>query len=443
MKLTQLTHICRAPRAKRILKILFVFICFSGLSLYAQTEPDFTYAAKKAKPSVVYISVFAHEDGNPKNGYLKTGYGSGNVVTKDGYILTNYHVVNKGEFYQVVLSDGTECEVEKINGGSYYLADEETDLAVLKVKHPDRQNFVPFEIGDSDLLQEGQWVIAIGNPYGLRHSVTCGIVSSLGRSDVGFADIEDFIQTDVPINPGNSGGALVDRSGELIGINAAIRTVSGGYQGISFAIPSKLAVRVFRELLENGRVRRGWLGVVVKMEKRRTDSDTKDIRIISVAKNSPTYDAGIREGDIIRKAEGIALTSQGQLMKIAKNKNIGSTLSLTISRDGKLRDYNIVLREKDIYRNLGKALSVAYERYGLEFSEDSAGLVISRLSPLKLDSHNNSLREGDVLLSINGGRIKGLDDFVRLFTRWEFSISKATVMRASRVYVIDFKSGIE
>jgi serine protease Do len=425
----------------KIRGILFFFVMLAGNVIFAAGN-DFSAAAAKAKPSVVYISVYTQAEGQKE--LVKSGYGSGTIVSRDGYVLTNYHVVSKGDHFQVVLDDGIECDIERFKNGSYFLADEETDIALLKIRHPDKKPFVPFDIGDSDQCMEGQWVIAIGNPYGLRHSVTCGIISSLRRSDVGFAEIEDFIQTDVPINPGNSGGPLVNQKGELIGINAAIRTISGGYQGISFAIPSKLAMHVFKELLSNGRVRRGWLGVLVREELRRSDSDAREIRVISVAKDSPAFHAGIREGDIVRKADGVVLTSQGRLMKIVKNKEVGSSLNFTVARDGKLYEFTMVLREKESYRTMSRVLMRLYDNYGIELSENaSSGAVILRLSPDKLDMHGGSLREGDVFVSLNGGKIKDLDDFVRIYAKWDYSISKGTVFRDGKIYLIDFKSGTD
>ena len=414
-----------------------VFILCGRSDVFAQ---KFVAAAHSAKPSVVYVAVYKTGVVDGKRNYTKTGYGSGIIVSSDGYVLTNHHVVNKGNFYQVTLSDGTEYDVEKLGGDEFYLADESIDLAVLKIRNPDGIRFPAAVFGDSGLLTEGEWVIAIGNPYGLRHSVTSGIVSSVGRSDVGFAEIEDFIQTDVPINPGNSGGPLVNEQGEVVGINTAIRTVSGGYQGISFAIPSKLAEKVFHELLSYGHVRRGWLGVIVKEERRAPDSDISDLRVISVVKDSPAGSAGIEEGDLLRQVDGAAVRSQGKLMRLIKNKAVGSRVRLTMSREGKLRDYTIVLREKENYRKVSKAVSSLMSSYGIELEENRAtgALVVSYLSPVKLMMHGNQLKQGDVLLSINGAQLKGLDDFARLYAKWDYSISKATVARNGRIYVIDF-----
>ena len=425
--------------------IMYTAVCVSALFLCAASAgaQQFSEAARIAKPAVVYISVYVSDNQDGKRNYIKTGYGSGTIVSDQGYVLTNYHVVNKGNFYQIVLYDGTECEIEKMSNGQYYVSDDGTDLAVLKIKNAERYNFKAARFGDSQTLTEGDWVIAIGNPYGLRHSVTSGIVSSIGRSDVGFAEIEDFIQTDVPINPGNSGGPLVNGRGEMVGINTAIRTVSGGFQGISFAIPSKLAEKVYNELLKYGRVRRGWLGLLVKEERRQGESDLNDLRVISVLKNSPAADAGIKEGDILREADGSTVTSQGRLMRLVKNKPVGSQVTLTVSREGKLRDYTIVLREKEIYKKLSRATAKLLDSYGIELEEDATtgGLVISYLSSMKLNTHGNQLKEGDILLTVNGAKLKGLDEFARIYAKWDYSISKATILRNGRIYVIDFEGG--
>ncbi|MGL4370869.1 MAG: trypsin-like peptidase domain-containing protein [Spirochaetota bacterium] len=419
--------------------LLTVFLCPG----YAQPQaPQFSDAAKIAKPSVVYISVYVSDNQDGKRNYIKTGYGSGTIISSEGYILTNFHVVNKGNYYQVVLYDGTECDIEKMPGGEYYAADDGTDLAVLKIKNPERYNLTPARFGNSDSLQEGEWVIAIGNPYGLRHSVTCGIVSSVGRSDVGFAEIEDFIQTDVPINPGNSGGPLVNVRGEVVGVNTAIRTVSGGFQGISFAIPSDLSRKVFSELLSYGRVRRGWLGMLVKEERRPSESDIKDLRIVSVMKKSPSADAGILEGDILRQIDGAGIASQGKLMRIVKNKPVGSQLKIVVSRSGKLKEFTITLREKETYKKLSQAMAKLLDSYGIELEEDATtgGLIVSYLSPLRLSAHGNQLSEGDILLKVNGARMKSLDDFARIYAKWDYSVTKATILRNGRIYVIDFEN---
>ena len=205
------------------LSIITALIFFQTLVYGDDISHQFTAAVDKAGKAVVSIQVFTVEKGH----YQKVGYASGTIISSKGFVVTNYHVVAKGTVYQVNLCDGTECDVEPFADGSLFKSDEKTDIALLKVKHPLGLPLTPIEFEDKK-VSPGQWVMAIGNPFGLQQSVTAGVVSSLGRSDIGFADIEDYIQTDVPINPGNSGGPLISLDGKLIGINTAIRTQSGG-----------------------------------------------------------------------------------------------------------------------------------------------------------------------------------------------------------------------
>ena len=205
------------------------YLLSSGSILAASLDfnKDFIKAAKYAKPAVVNINIYTMSPKKGKKKFTKVGYGSGTIISKNGYIVTNYHLLEKGDYYEIILYDGTECEVQLLPGDEYFIADEKTDLALLKIDEADISEIEPVPIDNSDDLCEGEWVIAIGNPYGLRQSITCGIVSSKGRNNIGFAEIEDFIQTDVPINPGNSGGPLINLRGRLVGINTAIRTISG------------------------------------------------------------------------------------------------------------------------------------------------------------------------------------------------------------------------
>jgi serine protease Do len=177
-----------------------------------------------------------------------------------------------------------------------FLADLKTDIALLKIDNTEKEIFPTVRFAPSGNLQEGEWVLAIGNPYGLRQSITSGIISSTGRDNVGFVDIEDFIQSDVPINPGNSGGPLVNLYGEMVGMNTAIRTVTGGYQGISFAIPSRIVEHVADELISHGRVRRGWLGFLAREKRQAGKGITTEVEITSIIKDSPAEKTVYRRG---------------------------------------------------------------------------------------------------------------------------------------------------
>ena len=231
----------------------------------------------------------------PQGEIRERGLGSGVIVSKDGYILTNNHVVAGAEKIRVTLSDKRKFKA-KIVG-----TDKKTDVAVIKIA---AHNLPVAKLGNSDKVKVGEFVLAIGNPFRLSHTVTAGIISAKGRSNVGLAEYEDFIQTDAAINPGNSGGALVNLQGEVIGINTAIATLSGGYQGIGFAIPINMAKEVMDQLISKGKVIRGWLGVIIQD----IDSDMADalglkkaegVVVGDVKKNSPAEKGGVKRGDVI------------------------------------------------------------------------------------------------------------------------------------------------
>ncbi len=405
----------------------------------AELNRFFIKAARKAQPSVVNIIIYQVRTKNGEKYYSKVGYGSGTIITKSGYVITNYHVVKKGNFYQITLNDGTECEVQKIKNGKYYIEDVKTDIALLKIDDSDLLDLKPIEIDNSNHLSEGEWVIAIGNPYGLRQSVTCGIVSSKGRNDIGFAYIEDFIQTDVPINPGNSGGPLINLQGKLVGINTAIRTISGGYQGISFAIPSNIVRQVSNELIRYGRVRRGWLGFIAREKKIYITRVKTIMEVISVIKDSPAEFSGIRKGDVIKEINGRKIHSLGELVKSIGNKPVNSKLAITVSRDGHLFEYSLILREKTKHRHLQRGLRSLYSLYGIELDENSrrGDVIISYLSPMGV-AYQNGLKKGDVIVSINGINIATIEDIINVFYKSKSMIQRVEIYRGVRQYKFEF-----
>jgi serine protease Do len=415
---------------------LLALLCVTTPSRSAPDDFNdcFIRAAGSVKDSVVSISIFEKKDGGDK--YVKVAYGSGTIID-DGYIVTNYHVVMKGDHYQVIVRDSLTLMLERFDDGSYYRADPKTDLALLKIKDDGRAPIRSVSFGDSNKLSEGEWVLAIGNPYGLRQTITSGIVSSKGRDDIGFADIEDFIQTDVPINPGNSGGPLINLEGRLVGINTAIRSESGGFQGISFAIPSNLVRQVCRELIDHGRVRRGWIGFLVKEKRTGIENDEGHLTVISVIKNSPAESAGLRTGDIVRQVDGEKVMTLGGLIKLVGNKPVGSRIDIAISRDGRLKTVRLVLRERTVYNKLRKEMSALFMRYGIEIDENSetGDVVISYVSP---NSVIYNLKKGDVIASLNGNDVTSLDSFVRTFERQGHRITRMTVNRDNRLMEINF-----
>ncbi len=302
-------------------------------------------AASKATPSIVHISfdkklpyrqTLRHKRFG-LNTYkpLRRNYqslGSGVIVTSDGYILTNNHVVKDLAGKIRIEVAGNKSYKAKIIG-----TDPKTDLAVIKI---DEKNLPYIKFGDSENVRVGDVVLAIGSPFGIGESVTMGIISATGRSNIGIVDYEDFIQTDAAINPGNSGGALVDIRGELIGINTAILTKSGGYEGISFAIPSNIALKVFNEILKKGKVERGWVGIaVLNMEYGLPEFPgfkfSRGLLVVDVITGSPASISGLKKDDILVSANGIGLKDKSQLRNLVTSSAIGENINFRVLRDGK------------------------------------------------------------------------------------------------------------
>ena len=257
---------------------------------------------------------------------LNSSLGSGVIFNQNGYILTNAHVINKATAIQITLADGRQAQASIVG------IDAETDLAVLKIN---LKNLPTAPIGDSDHLQVGDVVLAIGNPYNFGQTVTQGIVSAIGRQRLGISAIEDFIQTDADINPGNSGGALVGSDGRLVGINTAIYSQSGGSQGIGFAIPINLAVGVLQQLLDKGYVVRGWLGVEVQVVPQDIIDATglkHGVLVSGVLGNGPAARAGLEPGDIITSINGQDLYSPQQTIQMINRLKPGETIQLAVLR---------------------------------------------------------------------------------------------------------------
>jgi len=259
--------------------------------------------------------------------------GSGVVVSSDGYVVTNNHVVGENvRDITIALPDRPEIHGKVIG------TDPATDIALLKI---DVRGLPAVGWGDSGQLKVGEWVLAIGSPFQLSQTVTAGIVSATGRANVGFADYEDFIQTDAAINPGNSGGALVNTRGELVGINTGIFSQSGGYQGVGFAVPSNLVRRVVDDLMKYGEVNRGSIGYlsIEKLTERLAEEigvpGTRGALITGMARNSAAYDAGLRPGDVIVGFNGRTVDDPSQLLRDVADAKIGSTATIKVVRNGR------------------------------------------------------------------------------------------------------------
>lgn len=241
--------------------------------------------------------------------------GSGVIVSHDGVVLTNNHVIENADKIRVALADGRELDAEVVG------RDPESDLGVLKLKG-ELKDLKPLVFGDSDTLRLGQVVLAIGNPFGIGQTVTMGIVSAKGRASVGIVQYEDFIQTDAAINPGNSGGALVNMHGELVGINTAIISRSGGYQGVGFAIPTKMARPIMESLLQHGKVARGWLGVAIQdvtpeLREALGVGAEKGVLLSDVTPGSPADKGGLKRGDIVLKLNGQVMDSSAHFAMLS------------------------------------------------------------------------------------------------------------------------------
>ncbi len=277
---------------------------------------------------------------------MDNSLGSGVIATSDGLILTNHHVIAGADEIRVALRDGREAQAQLVG------SDPETDVAVLRIDLPD---LPVIRMRNSELLKVGDVVLAIGNPFGVGQTVTMGIVSATGRKGLRINAFENFIQTDAAINPGNSGGALVDAYGQLIGINTAIFSKSGGSMGIGFAIPANLAREVMDEILLHGRVIRGWLGIEIQELSRGLAESfgldhTNGIVIAGIFRNGPAHRAGIKPGDLILKINGKSITGGRQAMDLIAQIKPGQIAQLKILRDGRLLDLPAEVGTRDLER---------------------------------------------------------------------------------------------
>jgi serine protease Do len=351
--------------------------------------------------------------------------GSGVIVDSSGYIVTNNHVVEKADEIKVLLGDKREF-IGKVVG-----TDPKSDIAVIRIKATGLP-VIPW--GDSDRLEVGEYVLAMGNPFGLNQTVTMGIVSAVGRANVGIAAYEDFIQTDAAINPGNSGGALVNARGELVGINTAIFSRSGGYMGVGFAVPSNMVHKVMQSLIDKGKVVRGWLGVSIQdltpeLAKSFGVSDAKGALVGEVVKDSPADKAGFRAGDVIVRLNGKTIDSPATLRNQVAELPVGRKVQVQAVRDRKPVDLDVIIAEQPASlaqsgdgqegeSDTGAAFA------GLEVQEltadiaqqlglpaASGGVLVSGVDPASTAA--SGVRRGDVITEINRLPIRTVGDYNR------------------------------
>lgn len=339
-----------------------------------------------------------------------TGLGSGVIIdAQNGYVVTNSHVIDKAQDIVVTLEDGQRFDATVIG------KDPGADIAVIQI---DAVNLKEISLGDSDVLRQGDFVVAIGNPFGLGQTVTSGIVSALGRSGLGIESYEDFIQTDASINPGNSGGALVNLRGELIGINTAIYGPSGGNVGIGFAIPMNMVKQITEQLIEHGEVKRGRIGfsaqdLTPELAQAFGITRNKGVVIARVENNSPADKAGMKVGDVIIEVNGREVQSSAQVRNEIGLLRIGESVKINILRNGKPRTLTATVEDRVKKSVKGGKLSKYLVGAELaEVMEETARGSFSAIEVVKASGKAVSagLQKGDIILSVNKQRVKNIRD---------------------------------
>jgi len=356
----------------------------------------------------------------PPREFKERSLGSGFIISEEGYIVTNNHVVENADKIKVKLSNGREFEATIVG------RDPKTDIALLKAE--DLEHIKILKIGDSDEIKVGQWVVAIGSPFGLEHTVTAGIVSAKGRV-IGSGPYDDFIQTDASINPGNSGGPLVNMSGEVVGINTAIVSRGGGNVGIGFAIPINMARGIINQLQTTGSVTRGWLGVTIQdltpeLAEYYGLEGAKGAIVGEVFEGDPADKAGIEPKDVIVEVEGKTIEDSRDLSRVIAATKVGEKITIKVLRDGKERTFRIkIAKRTDDKETLARADAEEAGALGMVVSPvtpdlarrfnipDGGGGIVVVAVDAQSEADKAGVEEGDLILEINHKQVKTVEDY--------------------------------
>ena len=450
-----------------------LFLCFSlllsspvlaentnnDIQMLARSAKAFASVVKKAAPAVVHVRVektvqgrqggpqspnpfdffndpfferffgpqFRHPQPRQRK-FKQQAAGSGFIISSDGYILTNNHVVQDADNITVRMADKQEFKARIIG------TDPQSDVALIKI---DGENLPVLPLGDSDRLEVGEWVIAIGSPFELSQTVTVGVVSAKGRSGIGLNDYENFIQTDAAINPGNSGGPLLNIYGEAIGINTAIFSRSGGYMGIGFAIPINMAKAIEKQLQKSGKVTRGWLGVVIQdvnedLAKSFELKSASGVLVSEVTEKSPAARAGLQQGDVIIALDGKKIKDVAELRNRIALTAPGSKVTLTIVRDGREKSLQVTIGEQPsdfgsiasrgpagdtVLKDMGLTLQNLDEMLAQQFGyEKGQGVLIADVAP-ESPADRAGLQPGQLIEEVNKVRVHNIKELKKALKR--------------------------
>ncbi len=452
----------------------------STLEALKKTGQAFSEVARKTVPAVVYLEVkttvevrgrrmpfndpfdlfgddfmrrfFGPGQEPEKREFQKRGAGTGFIISEDGYILSNYHVVGNADKITVKLHDGREFDAKKVG------ADPKSEVAVIKI---DADDLPYLELGDSQAIEVGEWVVAVGNPFGLTETVTAGIISAKGRSNIGITDYEDFIQTDAAINPGNSGGPLLTIDGKVIGVNTAIFSRTGGYMGIGFAVPINMARNIKNQLIEKGKVTRSFLGVYIQevtpplaesfgLEK------AEGALVSQVEEGAGADKAGLQSGDIILELNGEKVKDVGKFRNSVASNPPGTELELTIFRDGDKKKITAVTSEfpgqseetaaageNKAYDRLGFTVTELTEQLAQRFGYDTQDGVVVEQVENGSNAARAGLRPGVVILSVNRKATASVEEFKKEISKVKDADSVLLLVktpRGSRYVLMELKS---